>query len=130
MSFCGYYLYALSHQAHYEERAHLRDTVVVLSGLFFGLASTLRSNGLLSGLLFCFDLIICVVDYLQSGGLLHTLRRSIVIVLAGALVGICFLFPQYLAYREFCVEPEAQYRASWCTNRIPSIYTWVQDRYW
>lgn len=130
MHFSGYYLYALSLQAHGDGRANVRDFLAVLSGLLLGLASTLRSNGLLSGLLFCFDLASCIVDYLQSGGLLRNLRRSIFIVVAGTLVGMCFLFPQYLAYREFCLEPEAQYRPSWCTNRIPSIYAWVQDHYW
>lgn len=130
LNFSGCYLYALGLQAHENGRANLRDTVVVLSGLLFGLATTFRSNGLLSGLLLCFDLVRCIMNDLQAGTLVHSLRRSVFVVISGCILATGFLYPQYLAFQEFCCGSDFKYRPIWCENRIPSIYTWVQDHYW
>lgn len=130
MNFAGFYSYAYSLQAHESHCVNLRDVSVVLSGLFFGLATTFRSNGLLSGLIFCFDVFGCALDFLSSGGLVQSLRRSVFLVIAGSFTAIGFLFPQYQAYREFCDGTGLQRQPLWCTSRIPSIYTWVQGHYW
>lgn len=126
----GYYLYAVGLRAHYTGRAKLRDTAIVLSGLLFGVAATLRSNGLLNGLIFCYDLITCFITSLRFGDLIKDLRKSVFVVIAGSLLGIGFIYPQYLAYGVFCYPSESRYQRSWCANRVPSIYTWVQAHYW
>ncbi|KAL8760646.1 MAG: hypothetical protein Q9184_003183 [Pyrenodesmia sp. 2 TL-2023] len=41
LNFSGYYLYALGLQAHQDGRANLRDAMVVLSGLFFGVSTAI-----------------------------------------------------------------------------------------
>ncbi len=130
LNFSGYYLYALGLQADYDGRANFRDVLVVLSGLLFGVSTAFRSNSLLNGLIFCVDLVRCALHYLHSGQFVRHMRRSVSIVFAGSLLGACFLYPQYLAYQEFCSGPESKDRPPWCSNRIPSIYTWVQDHYW
>ncbi|KAL9005552.1 MAG: hypothetical protein Q9188_001677 [Gyalolechia gomerana] len=137
MNFAGLYMYAYSLQAHANHGAGLRDVSIVLSGLFFGVATTLRSNGLLSGLLFCFDIFECALDLFRFGELAKNLRRSIFLVIAGCFTGIGFLFPQYLAYRDFCTATGFQQQPLWCARTIPSIYMWADDdrnvglfRYW
>jgi len=35
---------------------------------------------------------------------------------------------QYSGYRVFCQETDTP--ASWCSNLVPSIYTYVQSKYW
>ncbi|KAL8725380.1 MAG: hypothetical protein Q9166_007396 [cf. Caloplaca sp. 2 TL-2023] len=133
LNFVGFYLYASNLQAHRESYPNLRDASVLLSGLSFGLATTFRSNGLLSGLLFCFDIaqsITALRSDVQAGKIGSNLRRVLFLVIAGILMAIGSCFPQYLAYREYCIDAKLEHRALWCTHRIPSIYSWVQSHYW
>jgi len=39
-----------------------------------------------------------------------------------------FIVHQYMAYRDFCQDP--MMFAPWCSNIPPSVYTYVQARYW
>lgn len=130
MNFAGFYVYGYSFQAHKMDRTSLRDTFLVFSGIFFGVATTFRSNGLLSGSIFCFDVCECAINILRFRHLAKNLRRLLFLVVAGCFAGIGFLFPQFLAYREFCTAPDIWQQPPWCTKRIPSIYTWVQKHYW
>ncbi|KAL8654830.1 MAG: hypothetical protein Q9226_003277 [Calogaya cf. arnoldii] len=133
LHFIGFYLYASSIQAHHHGRLSLRDVLVLLSGLGFGLATTFRSNGLLSGLIFCFDIVQTIFTFREDASsktVVSGLRRIIILVIAGLLTAVGFIFPQYLAYQEYCVDAKAEHQAAWCTRRIPSIYTWVQSHYW
>lgn len=133
LNFAGFYLYAFSLHVHQNKRPSLRDVTILLSGSLFGVATTFRSNGLLSGLIFCVDLLRIIVGLKSgtpSGDLMSSLRQSVVLVVAGCIMAFGSLFPQYLAYHEYCVSSELHYRPSWCTRRLPSIYTSVQSRYW
>ncbi|KAI4108103.1 MAG: hypothetical protein LQ339_002375 [Xanthoria mediterranea] len=133
LNFVGFHLYASSLQAHQDHRLGRRDVLIIVSGLALGLATTFRSNGLLGGLLFCFDIVksICMVGGdVQSKTILSRLRRITILVISGALMAVGSAFPQYLAYREYCVDGRPEHRASWCTHRVPSIYAWVQSHYW
>ncbi|KAL8703578.1 MAG: hypothetical protein Q9201_003251 [Fulgogasparrea decipioides] len=133
LNLSGFYLYALSLKEDCNKRHSRRDISLLLSGLLFGVATTFRSNGLLSGLLFCLDLLRAAVrmtTHIQSGNLMSDLRRSTFLVMSGGVMALGSFTPQYLAYQEYCLAPELHHRPLWCTRRIPSIYTWVQDRYW
>ena len=130
MNFAGFYLYTYSRQAHDHRHENRRDIATALSGLLFGLASTLRSNGLLSGLVFCVDILECAVNYLSFGRFKQNARRLAFLTIAGGLVAVGFLFPQYQAFRDFCMGSEPERQPPWCFRRIPSIYSWVQQHYW
>ncbi|KAL8701760.1 MAG: hypothetical protein Q9224_000353 [Gallowayella concinna] len=133
LNFVGFGLYALNLQAHNDSRPGLRDTLALVSGLVFGLATTFRSNGLLSGLLFCFDIVNSILPLrsdAQAQRIIADLRRVSFLIIAGSLMAVVSFFPQFLAYQEYCVEGEPEHWAAWCTHRIPSIYTWVQSHYW
>lgn len=86
----------------------------VLAGLTFGISCLLRSNGLLWGLLF-------VWSVFEKRNSFKALFR---VVLGGALNGLIFLYPQYVAYTEICPG------RPWCDSKIPLIYTFVQREYW
>lgn len=123
-------MYACSFQADENRRTGLRDASLIVSGILFGIATTFRTNGLLSGLIFCFDVLKCASNFVRFGDLIINLRRSIFLVIAGCFTGVGFLFPQYLAYLEFCTLEDSQQRPLWCDRTIPSVYTWVQSHYW
>ncbi|KAL9601929.1 MAG: hypothetical protein Q9219_002153 [cf. Caloplaca sp. 3 TL-2023] len=128
MNFAGFYSYAYSLQAQDKRYLSLRDGSVMLSGVFFGLATSLRSNGLLSGLIFGHDIIQCLLAIRRSGELVQNLRRSAFLAIAAIFTATGFLVPQYLAYWEFCSSSGHQPLPLWCTNRVPSIYTWIITR--
>lgn len=99
----------------------------ISSGILFAIACMIRGNGLLSVLVYI-EPGLALLKELVAG----SLRLSVLIKLLG--VGIACLitllgyaFPQILAYSKYC---ERGVRRPWCDNLIPSIYTFVQERYW
>lgn len=116
----------------------------LISGLCFGLATMVRSNGLLSGLILFYDIIQSLHGLFGPRiGQISSLMRIIGAVIAGLLVGMGFIIPQWLAYQQYCLKVIAarldlQFSAHvdqentrpWCSKTPPSIYSWVQKHYW
>lgn len=99
------------------------------SGLLFALATAVRSNGLLSGLILLYDVARYLPQMLHIRSSMHDLCRVVVTCISGILIAIGFGGPQYLAYLDFCSISTSAIRP-WCEHRIPSIYSWVQSHYW
>ena len=131
LSFTGYYLYAKAMMKHGEGRESQRDFSLLLSGVFFGIATTFRGNGLLSGLLFVWDALACGIRILRSIKIASNARHLLVVLMSGFLMACIALMPQYIAYSEYCVHEIADSDTRpWCSHWPPSIYTWVQKQYW
>ena len=147
LNILGVFLYVYSYPTKDLTRHSLKDDLcLVSSGLCFGLATTIRSNGLFSGSIFALDACIWFATLLDRTGIpilsVATLpsqlqsqirsfqpRRLPATIVAGVLVGVGFLTPQYIAYQEYC-SPASEDRQSWCLKYLPSISSWVQARYW
>ena len=130
-NFTGFYLYAKSLEEQFIGRKGNRDLLVLLSGLVFGIATTLRGNGLLSGLLYCFEGLDGLASLLNDTNNNFKLRRLGAIVLGGSLMACVAVIPQCLAYMDYCVKIRRfEDKRSWCSNRVPSVYAWVQSHYW
>ncbi|KAI9884673.1 MAG: hypothetical protein M1823_003556 [Watsoniomyces obsoletus] len=127
LSFFGLWLYALS----LSKGSGLgSDALVVLSGLIFGLSVTVRSNGILNGLFFLYDVVHRIgLPPTRLGRMVST--RTLALGLAGLAVLMGGLIPQAIAYAQFCQDQKMSgLPRPWCSNTIPSIYTWVQMHYW
>ena len=130
-NFAGFFLYTKSSQIRLEGKDGTSNILLATSGITFGLASTFRSNGLLSGLIFCYEVINAALTLSRPHNFSANLRRLSAVLLAGSLMAIGTIIPQYLAYREYCVDVEATgERRPWCSKWVPSIYAWVQQIYW
>jgi GPI mannosyltransferase 2 len=133
LNFSGMLLYVNHHRARQDRSSWdvLQDYYLVGSGCCFALAASIRSNGLLSGLIFVYDVATLIPPLLGFRLGLNELRRLVVTVAAGLPIALGFLGPQWLAYEEFCATatPNRHVRP-WCTNLFPSIYSWVQGHYW
>jgi hypothetical protein len=126
LNFLGFYLYLGGRSSG----GILGDFKAVLAGFCFGSASVVRSNGLLGGLLFVYDVVLQALDLLRSGVTINGTRKLIALGAGGLLVGTGAFLPQYEAYRRFCGGTPRHDRRPWCDALIPSIYGWVQRHYW
>jgi phosphatidylinositol glycan class V len=195
LSFLGYVFYVFSCERPSTYRDYRNDARLLASGVFFGLATTVRSNGVLAGLIFAFDVIadlallahqhpdvrrygICamslgvlflfiawavglgrqellgwVLEYwhifaiafvnaalyfvLQPGlgrydtkSLNGHIRKIVISILSGTFIVVGLIFPQYLAYKEYCTNEDVGKTREWCSAFPPSVYSWVQSHYW
>ncbi|KAF2188463.1 glycosyltransferase family 76 protein [Zopfia rhizophila CBS 207.26] len=108
-----------------------QDAYMVSSGVLFASATLVRSNGLLSGLIYLYDVVASLPCIFTLQLDRQELRRIFFTCVAGCLVAIGFVGPQYLAYEEYCATTSSESKSRpWCEKTIPSIYTWVQNHYW
>jgi len=127
LSFAGCLLFTRSFGGNGSTKAG-HDVLVLLSGVAFGIATTFRSNGILNGLLLLEEAFRTLWS-LKSGFRVASLRRLLAAGLGGLSVAVGFLLPQFIAYTEYCGNPDVISRP-WCERTLPSIYTFVQDHYW
>ncbi|KAM7208126.1 GPI mannosyltransferase 2 [Naviculisporaceae sp. PSN 640] len=123
LTFAGCLLFAKS----LGKRSATKDLLVLLSGLVLGLATAFRSNGLLNGVLLLEEASRVLYSLTQGGFQLSTSRRLLATGLGGLAVAIGFLFPQYIAYSEYCSGSTGR---PWCERTFPSVYVFVQAHYW
>ncbi|KAF2830604.1 GPI mannosyltransferase 2 [Ophiobolus disseminans] len=106
------------------------DAYKLSAGVLFGLATLMRSNGLLSGFVLLYDVARYLPEVVSMRLTAHDLRRIIVTCVSGSFVALGFVWPQYLAYAEFCAPNREPQGRLWCMSTVPSIYSWVQSHYW
>ena len=131
LQFIGFHLYSRSKMVYPSRWPISKELDILASGFLFGLATSVRSNGLLSGMIYAFDVVENVITFLRTHDGCFELRKLFVTVVAGLLVAAGGVYPQYLAYLEFCTGTQSDKGLSpWCNNYPPSIYAWVQTKYW
>ncbi|OMP86485.1 GPI mannosyltransferase 2 [Diplodia seriata] len=101
LNFLGMLCYAYARVQPNGQAAHL--LCMLVSGLCFGLATMVRSNGLLSGLILLYDVLRALPGFLgPSSEMIATLMRLVGPVLAGCMVAGGSLIPQWVAYQQYC----------------------------
>ncbi|KAI9675521.1 MAG: ER membrane glycoprotein subunit of the GPI transamidase complex-like protein [Trizodia sp. TS-e1964] len=125
LAFSGCLLYAKSIRLE-AARALEKDFAIIASGLLFGLATLMRSNGVLNGLIFLHAVSSELPGLLTLELDISKFRRVMALVLAGLTNALGMLIPQWIAYNIYCKDMGRP----WCAKRLPSIYEWVQDHYW
>ena len=135
LSFLGYCLYVQSAHAYHAHRGLKHLAAVIGSGGFLLLAATVRSNGVLNGLVFLAEFLREARAIVRCGGgkadaltMGDRVGRLVGLGIAGVMVGVGVAIPQVLAWLDYCTT-EGETR-EWCTRTIPSIYLFVQDYYW
>ncbi|KAF3068409.1 GPI mannosyltransferase 2 [Daldinia childiae] len=124
LSFTGYLFFAKGLLGPKRTFAH--DVSLVASGMWFGFATTFRSNGLFNGIPFA----IALTHELTMPPTLSSIRRRFALLLGGLAIAVSFVIPQLVAFQIFCSVPSGTRLRPWCTSAFPSIYSFVQARYW
>ena len=131
LHFIAHYFFAkaLSWQKDFLFWRH--DIAILLSGLFIALATSVRSNGIASGILFLYEVGIDVLHVLNVGLCIERVRKLMLTVMGGLLVSLGSILPQYVAYQQYCRKDEtSELPRQWCHKTPPSIYNFVQTHYW
>ncbi|RYP50853.1 hypothetical protein DL768_003688 [Monosporascus sp. mg162] len=127
LSFLGYLFFAKGIVGD-KKRTVAHDVSVVAAGMWFGFAATFRSNGIFGGLPFAMELL---GELASSPPTLTSVRKRLALVVGGSAVAVGFAVPQIVAYLVFCSgSPETEEVRPWCLKALPSIYSFVQERYW
>ncbi|OTB09340.1 glycosyltransferase family 76 protein [Hypoxylon sp. CI-4A] len=124
LSFTGYLFFAKGLLGSKRSFAH--DVSLVASGMWFGFATTFRSNGLFNGVPFA----IALAQELTATPTLLGIWRCVALVIGGSAIAVGFAGPQLAAYQVFCSVPLDSELRPWCTSGMRSIYSFVQERYW
>ena len=108
----------------------LQRCQLVAAGLMFGVATTVRSNGLFSGIPFLYDAFARTWAIVQHGLSNRRLYDLASLMFGGMLVASGLVIPQVYAYQLYCTDKGNSTKQPWCFKTCPSIYAWVQDHYW
>lgn len=131
LNFSGFLAYCGSRKYGAVDMSWQRDILLVLAGALFGVAATVRSNGSLNAGIFAYDILTSLSSFSRVARKFEILRYLAFLSLAGILVALGFALPQFIAYREYCMEDYASSPSpEWCKALPPSIYTYVQGHYW
>ena len=108
------------------------DLLRLAAGIAFGVATVFRTNGLLNGVVFAYEAVTEAFNFLRHPSM-PLFRRLAFIGVGGLCVAAGSVLPQTVAYLQFCSYPSGvpgeDYRP-WCKAAVPSIFNFVQERYW
>jgi len=132
LNFLGILAYCTSRRAGVNAslRTSNNDACLIAAGLAFACAATVRSNALLNGFIFLYDVVEFVPHLHRRLINFRAVRYLASVALAGLLLAGGFTLPQYLAYKEYCTGDNVKRGVRpWCKRFPPSIYTFVQQHY-
>lgn len=126
-SFAGFYAFIRGLRSDRRGEFVSRDAGFLLSGILFTIATAIRSNGILGGILFAHEAVLVARYILLNGLSWSAFRRLFIICAGGGSIALGMAGPQFVAYRRYCLVDSPR---PWCESLVPSIYSWVQDHYW
>ncbi|KAL4990604.1 GPI mannosyltransferase 2 [Aspergillus falconensis] len=127
LNITGFYIYSSSLVDFAKRKQSMSHVKLLTSGCFFAVATAVRSNGILSGILLAYDAFNQAYAIIARHSFKAVVRLCFVI-LSGCTVALGFIIPQYLAYTAYCMNEGVS--RPWCQSLVPSIYGWVQAHYW
>ena len=127
LTFVGYWLYIKASLRSQTNTSSLSNVLILVAGCAFGLATSVRSNGLFNGFVFLIDALSMLPNLLE-GITVSKVARLFCLGLAGITTLLGAFIPQLFAYGIYCKYGSDN--RPWCNNYVPSIYSWVQSHYW
>lgn len=128
LNLSGFYVYSSSLVDRHNGRKIARDVKLMIAAVLFSVATSIRSNGILSGFLFAYDAALQLWRVLSQSVSLDYCAHLSAIIVGGCIVGAGMIIPQFVAYNTYCTSDAIS--RPWCQHIPPSIYSWVQNHYW
>ncbi|KAM0262295.1 hypothetical protein ACHAQJ_001764 [Trichoderma viride] len=100
------------------------------AGISFGLSTSFRSNGLISGILFAVEAVKCLLALFRHPSF-SRLALLTSLIIGGLFIAAGSVVPQTVAWFRYCkVDLTDAEPRPWCHRLVPSIFTFVQEHYW
>lgn len=130
LNILGFQLYLSGLRNHRQKSTVLAEFQCLAAGVVFGLATTVRSNGLLSGAIFLYEATVTAISVSKGNFSIENYRWLVIIGIGGCLIALGAIIPQYRVYERYCTLNTQHKTRAWCNDYVPSIYSWVQRHYW
>ncbi|RAL17531.1 DUF409 domain protein [Aspergillus homomorphus CBS 101889] len=127
LNITGFYLYSSAYLDNKKGKRLSGDLKSILSAVLFSAATTVRSNGILSGILFAYDAFLQLRRVVSQSLSWNACAHLLVAIVSGCIIALGLVLPQYIAHTAYCAEAIPR---QWCQWFVPSIYGWVQSHYW
>ncbi|KAA1087558.1 ER membrane glycoprotein subunit of the GPI transamidase complex-like protein [Puccinia graminis f. sp. tritici] len=102
------------------------------AAILAGIATSFRPIGVIQCLLWIPQWTIHLNQLINnpkhSSALIRFITTSLKTLLLALITSAPFIYDQFSAYKHYCYQSSSP--RPWCSNRIPSIYTFVQSHYW
>ncbi|PYI22460.1 GPI mannosyltransferase 2 [Aspergillus japonicus CBS 114.51] len=128
LNITGFYLYSSAYLDNKNGKRLSGDYKTLLSAVLFSAATTVRSNGILSGILFAYDAFLQLRRVVSQSLSLNACAHLLVAIVSGCIIALGLILPQYIAHTAYCGNDS--HSRPWCQWYVPSIYGWVQSQYW
>ncbi|PYI06459.1 DUF409 domain protein [Aspergillus sclerotiicarbonarius CBS 121057] len=128
LNITGFYVYSSSFLDNKAGKRLSGDVKLFLAAVLFSAATTVRSNGILSGVLYAYDALLQLRRVLCQRLSVGACAHLCVIIVSGCVIALGLVIPQTVAYPAYCVDGDVP--RPWCQWLAPSIYGWVQGHYW
>lgn len=102
---------------------------LTILGLFFASAGLIRSVGFLSAAHLCYPLLLEFFSELKKIKIFSSFTKLFKIIYLSILFLAPFVLLQYYVYSTYC-KNNFNPRASFCDDKIPNFYGFIQKEYW
>lgn len=128
LNITGFYVYSSSFLDNKAGKRLSGDVKLLVAAILFSAATAVRSNGILSGILYAYDALLQLRRVWCQRLSIDACAHLSVIIISGCVIALGLVVPQIVAYSTYCVEDDAS--RPWCQWLVPSIYRYVQGHYW
>ncbi|PYH93000.1 DUF409 domain protein [Aspergillus ellipticus CBS 707.79] len=128
LNISGFYIYSSAFLDNKAGKRFSGDAKLLLAAVLFSSATTVRSNGILSGVLFAYDALLQIRRVVSGRLSADACAHLCIIIVGGCIIALGLIIPQAVAYKTYCAAKDDT--RPWCQWLVPSIYGWVQGHYW
>lgn len=101
-----------------------------LLAIFFASAGFIRSVGFLSAAHLCYPLLLEFFQDLKKLKIVQSIEKIFKIIFLSCIFLAPFISIQFYVYKTYCKNDLVTNKPSFCNDKIPNYYSYIQKEYW